>query len=94
MRVGGEVHAPVILSKIDINFEECVRRREPVGMPIIEAVIDESGRIQRPRLLKPLHPCAERAVMSALKEWRFMPATYRGRAVPVIYNMTVFIHYR
>ena len=85
---------PVALTRVEINFDECIRQKTPVGMPIIEAVIDENGRVQQPRLLKPLHPCAERAVLNAVRQWRFKPATLEGKPVAVSYSMTVFIHYR
>jgi protein TonB len=92
--VGGDVKPPVALTRVEINFDECIRQKKPVGMPIIEAVIDENGRVQQARLLKPLHPCAERATLNAVRQWRFKPATLDGKPVAVRYTMTVFIDYR
>jgi len=93
MRVGGEVSAPVVLSRVEPTYEGCAGQKV-WGFPILEAVIDETGHVKNLRLLKPVHPCLEAAILPAVRQWRFKPATLGGRPVPVIYNMTVHIHYR
>ncbi len=94
MRVGGEVHAPVPISKVDINFETCIKQKEQIGFQIIDTIIDETGRIRSLRFLKPVPPCAESVIRKTLKRWRFKPGTYRGKPVAVWYTLTVNLEYR
>lgn len=92
-RVGGEVTAPVSITRVEPNYEGCAGK-QVWGFPILEAVIDESGQVRDLKLLSKVHPCLAEAILPAVRQWRFKPGTYKGRPVPVIYNMTVHIHYR
>jgi hypothetical protein len=60
----------------------------------VEGVIDQTGRVRDLRLLKEVHPCLEAAILPAIRQWRFKPGMLHGKPVPVIYTMTVNIHYR
>jgi len=63
--------------------EACVE-----GTVIVESVIDETGLIQRPAALQSPSPLLALATMESLKTWRFEPASYQGKPVPVYYTMT------
>jgi len=91
--VGGEVTAPVVISRVEPLYAGC-EGKQVWGFPILEGVIDETGRVRDLRLLKKVHPCLEAAILTAVRQWRFKPGTFQGKPVPVIYNMTVHIHYR
>jgi protein TonB len=88
------VKAPVAISRVEPTYEACANEKSVWGFPILEAVIDEEGRVQNLRLLKPVHPCLEQSILPAIRQWRFKPGTLNGKPVPVIYNLTVHIHYR
>lgn len=90
---GGEVTVPVAIKRVEPNFTACEGKRL-WGFPILEAVIDETGHVKSLKFLKPVHPCLEAAILPALRQWRFKPGTYKGKPVPVQYNLTVNIHYR
>lgn len=95
MRVSGDnVIAPVVIKRVEIDFKPCIDRKIPIGMTIIEAVIDKTGVPRNVRLLKQVHPCVKKQVLAAVNQWRFRPGTHRGKPVDVIYNITVTIHYR
>jgi|SRR6185436_20142891 len=94
MRVGGEVTAPVVAQRVEIDFAKCTKQRVPIPFMILEAVVDARGQIRDARFLKPVPRCADEAVIHALNQWKFKPGTYRGRPVSVIYNMSINVHYR
>ena len=91
--MGGEVTAPVVISRVEPLYAGC-EGKQVWGFPILEGVIDETGRVRDLRLLKKAHPCLEAAILTAVRQWRFKPGTFQGKPVPVIYNMTVHIQYR
>lgn len=91
VRVGGDVKPPRVIHRVEPQFESCGEVTVG-GVPILEAIIDVDGTVRELRLLKPIHPCLDRTVVEALKQWRFEPGTLHGRPVPTIYNMTVHIH--
>ena len=95
MRVGGEVEAPVVLHRVEPNFESCQKKKIRLsGVPIIEAIIDERGTIREARILKSSHECIDEATLAAIRQWRFRPGTYRGKPVPVVFNLSVRINWR
>lgn len=93
MRVGGDVSAPIAIKRIEPNYKAC-EGQKIWGFPILEAVIDEKGLPTRVRMLSKVHPCLEKIVTDAVRQWRFKPATCKGKPVAVMYNVTVFIRWQ
>ncbi len=63
----------------------------PEGNIIIEVTIDERGNITRKQVLQSLAPMIDNKVMAALEDWRFLPATRDGVAIPS--KQDVHYHY-
>lgn len=61
------------------------------GNIIIEVTIDEQGNIIRKQVLQSLDPVVDNKVMAALQDWRFLPATRDGVAIPS--KQDVYYHY-
>jgi TonB family protein len=93
LRVGGDVVAPVLVKRVEPDASECTQTRiHLAGGPFVEALIDEAGVPKNVRIIKSVHPCIDRALVQAVEQWRFSPATLDGRPVPVIFHMTSRIH--
>ncbi len=89
VRVGGDVHAPTTISRVDPEYTELARKARIEGIVIIEAIIDRNGNVTDARVLKPLPLGLDTAAIEAVKKWKFHPGTLNGQPVPVIYNLTV-----
>jgi protein TonB len=87
--VGGDVRAPVLLTRIDPDYPEAARRAHLEGTLILEAVITASGSVQEVRVLRTLSPLLDEAAVRAVRQWRYRPATLDGRAVSVYLTVTV-----
>jgi periplasmic protein TonB len=61
------------------------------GDVIVDAVIDEHGRITGLTVLKGLDPSIDQAVIATVREWLFTPATRDG--VPVASEQEFHFHY-
>jgi outer membrane biosynthesis protein TonB len=48
------------------------------GTVVIEATIDEAGKVQSTKVLRDLPPFTAKAIRG-VADWRFMPATLNGR---------------
>ena len=68
------------------------RRIRLHGMPIFEATITATGDVENIRVLRSAHPDVDKAIIAALKQWKFRPATRNGKPVAVYYTLTVNIH--
>ena len=89
LRVGGDVKAPVAITRIEPQYTELARKARIEGIVIIEAIIDRNGNVTDVRVLKPLPLGLDQSALEAVKRWKFSPGTLNGQPVPVIYNLTV-----
>jgi protein TonB len=89
IHVGGDVRAPVKLSGQEPGYTPAARAARIEGTVVVQAVIDKQGRVTQIKVLKdqPMG-LGERAV-SAIRDWKFRPATLNGKPVDVYYNLTV-----
>ncbi len=93
-RVGGQVIAPVEISRVAPVIPERYRRvRITQPLYIYEAVITIDGTVSNLRLLRgptseEPYISFERAFREAFAQWRYRPATLYGRPVPVHLTLT------
>jgi protein TonB len=89
VRVGGNVKAPVIITRVEPQYTEIARKARIQGIVIVEAVIDRQGNVTEARILKPLPMGLDQEALRAIRLWKFKPGTLNGQPVPVYYNLTV-----
>ena len=89
LRVSGAVTRPVFLGGAKPSYPKRSPCARVQGKVIMEAVIDEQGRVADVRVLKGLPMGIDVAAVEAVKTWRFKPATLNGKAVRVYYTLTV-----
>ena len=84
-RVGGADEAPVLVRRIDPVFGTGA----PRGIVIIETVITRGGDVCAARVLRGLSNAADEAALTAVRQWKFVPAKKAGNPVQAAYNLTV-----
>jgi len=89
IRVGGDVKPPVKINAPPPQYTEIARKARIQGVVIVEAIIDRDGTVSNVKVLKGLPMGLDQAAVDAVKSWRFEPATLNGKAVAVIYNLTI-----
>lgn len=80
---------PEILERVDPRYPELDRRARSQGVVVVEAVIDEQGRVRNVTILRGLSRGLDQATIDAVSRWRFKPATLDGRPVKIYYSLTV-----
>ena len=58
------------------------------GVVILEAVIDRTGKVESVQVLRSI-PLLDQAAVTAVRQWRYRPATVNESPVPVIVTVTV-----
>jgi periplasmic protein TonB len=96
---GGEGDLPVALDarmtrpetifRVDPRYTETARKAGRQGVVVLRATIDRTGAVTDVRLVKPLGMGLDESAISAVRQWRFTPATMQGRPVPVFFQLTV-----
>jgi len=88
-RVGGDVKAPVVISRVEPMYPEEARKARITGIVIVEAIIDRNGVVKNASVLKTLPFGLDQAALDSVKQWRFKPGTLNGQPVDVIFNLTI-----
>ncbi|HEX7828493.1 MAG TPA: energy transducer TonB [Thermoanaerobaculia bacterium] len=88
-RVGGDIKAPQIISRVEPVYPPGVKRSKVNGVVVLECVIDDSGAVREAHILKSLTPALDKAAINAVSQWKFKPGTKDGQPVPVIFTLTV-----
>jgi len=88
-RAGGEVTAPVVVSRVEPKYTETARRARIQGVVVVEAVVDWEGYVREVRVLKGLPMGLDAAAKFAVMQWKFRPATRRGEPVDAYLTITV-----
>jgi protein TonB len=89
LRVGGDVKAPVVITRVEPTYPEVARKARIAGIVIVECIIDKTGNVTNVQVLKPLPFGLDQAAVDAVKRWKFKPGTLNGQPVDVIFNLTV-----
>ena len=91
-RVGGSVTKPEVVKRVSPDYSQLARTAVRVqGVIIIETVIHRDGSVCAARLLKGESNPFSAEALAAVRQWRFKPATLRGKPVPVHFVLTVNI---
>jgi protein TonB len=88
VRVGGVVHEPRKVVNVAPVYPELALRAGLEGIVIIEATIDERGRVQDAKVLRGV-PVLDAAALDALRQWVYTPTLLDGVPTPVIMTVTV-----
>ncbi len=80
---------PEVVHQVQPRYSEMARKAGVQGTVIVEAVIDEQGRVTNERLIRGLPMGLDQAALEAIQQWRFKPALLDGRPVKVYFTLTV-----
>ena len=90
-RVGGDVKAPIVISRVEPVYPDEAKPHRIAGIVILEVIIDRNGRVVDAKALKDLPYGAGQAAIDAVRQWTFRPGTLQDQPVDVLFNLTVNI---
>jgi protein TonB len=88
VRLGGDIRPPTLLQRVDPVYPDIAVRARVEGVVILEAIIDEEGRVKEVKVVRSV-PLLDRAAIEAVERWRCEPVVFNGRTIPVILNVVV-----
>lgn len=86
---GGDVHAPVLVRRVEPVYPEPARKARLEGEVILEAIIAAGGEIEEVRVAKSAGVLLDASAKDAVERWKYRPATLNGRAVRVLLTVTI-----
>ena len=80
--------APNQIRKVQPVYPEEARAAGVKGVVILEAIIDQQGRVSEVRVLRSL-PLLDEAAIDAVRQWEYTPTMLNGLPVPIVMTVTV-----
>jgi TonB family protein len=87
-RAGEDVPAPAKLVDVAPRYPPLARQLHLDGVVVLDATIDEEGRVIDLRMLRSMR-VFDRSAMEAVRQWRYAPAMREGLPVRVLLTVTV-----
>ena len=69
-------------------YPEFARSARVEGTVVLEAVLDQTGRVTQLRVIKSV-PMLDQAALDAVRQWRYTPSVYGGHPVSVLMTITI-----
>ncbi len=88
-RIGGDVSAPVVISKVEPEYSEEARKAKYSGSVLLSLVIDANGMPRDIKVLRPLGLGLDEKAIEAVSHWRFRAGMKGGRPVATQANIEV-----
>ena len=80
-RIGGDVSAPILVSKVEPEYSEEARKAKYSGTVLLSIVVDASGMPRDIHVIRPLGLGLDEKAVEAVSKWRFRPGMKGGHAV-------------
>jgi TonB family protein len=88
VRIGGGISAPAKIRDVKPVYPPIAQVSRIQGVVIIEALIDEGGRVIEGRVLRSI-PLLDQAALDAVKQWEYEPTRLNGVPTAVVMTVTV-----
>jgi TonB family protein len=88
VRCEGEINPPKLIKEVPPVYPEDARQKQIEGTVILSARTDEFGRVADTFILRSI-PALDEAARAAVKQWVYEPMVINGKAVPVVFTVTV-----
>lgn len=80
---------PKPVKKVQPFYAEEIKKKGIEGTVILEVKTDKKGNIVDITVIKSVHPELDSAAESALKQWKYEPASKDGKPVSVVFTVSV-----
>jgi protein TonB len=88
VRVGGSINPPALLRRVEPVYPSIAEQARIKGIVILEAHVDESGRVRDVRILRGI-PLLNEAAVTAVQQWRYKPLLLNGIPTEFLLSVTV-----
>jgi protein TonB len=92
VRVGGNITTPALIRRVEPIYPDVAQRANIEGVAILEAIIDEEGRVADVRVLRTASGVLDRAALTAVRQWQYTPLVLNG--IPVRFILTVTLSFQ
>jgi protein TonB len=89
VRVGGNITTPALIRRVEPFYPDFAVRAGMEGVAILEAVVDEEGRVVEVRVLRTAGAPLDHAALAAVRQWQYTPLVLNGIRARFILTVTL-----
>ena len=90
VRVGGQIRPPIRIKEVAPLYPAIAQSARVQGDVVIEATIDEEGKVADARVVKSV-PLLDQAALDAVRQWEYQPSLLNGVPTAVVTTVTVWV---
>jgi TonB family protein len=87
--IGAGVSAPVVISQANPDFPPGHTEKDFSGTCLVSLVVNSDGLPENVNIVKSLAPDFDQSAVQAVRQYKFKPAIYKGKPVPVALKIEV-----
>lgn len=92
IRIGGQIKYPLVRKRVNPVYPALAKLSRIEGSVVLEAVVDEQGKVSQLKYLSGGHALLIEAAIQAAGQWEFEPCNLNGEPIAIILPITV--HFR
>lgn len=89
VRVGGQIQAPALVSKVDPIYPEVAVSARIRGVVILEANVDRDGHVVDVKVLRTANRLLDHAAITAVRQWQYRPLVLNGSPEPFVLTVVL-----
>ena len=89
VRVGGQIQAPALVSKVDPIYPEVAVSARIRGVVILEANVDKDGHVVDVKVLRTANRLLDHAAITAVRQWQYRPLVLNGSPEPFVLTVVL-----
>jgi len=86
---GGEVIAARVLRRVEPEYPRVALVSRTSGVVVLRCIVDSRGEVRDPTVVTSSFAAFDEPALTALKQWRFAPGSYRGNKVDTWFELTI-----
>ena len=80
---------PVLVVKVQPEFPEEAKEKGIYGEVVVEGTTDKKGNVIKVKILKGAHELLNKAVVDAVKQWKYELPEHKGKSYAITFTVTV-----
>jgi periplasmic protein TonB len=92
VRIGGQLSAPALVKRVEPIYPAIAQLAAIDGVVILDAIVDEHGRVQSLKVLRG-HPLLAKAATAAVEQWEYEPLKLNGTPTPFELTVSLWFHF-
>ena len=88
IRVGGVIKEPALIYRVEPVYPGVAVSANIEGTVILEAIVNEDGRVESVRVLRSVN-VLDRPAVEAVKQWRYSPVILNGKPEKFVLTVAV-----